>query len=167
MKNIRSILLLVSLPMAAFAITPAPSQPGQAVGAPAPILVQAAPCANCGTVQSMRAYTQKGEGSGVGAVTGGILGGVLGHQVGGGRGKDLATVAGAAGGAYAGHQVERNMKKTTRWEITLAMDDGSTRKLNYGSKPAVLEGDRIQLNGTKIARLANPQVAVQPAAVKR
>ena len=33
------------------------------------------------------------------AVAGGVVGGLLGHQVGGGKGKTLATVAGVAGGA--------------------------------------------------------------------
>jgi uncharacterized protein YcfJ len=36
---------------------------------------------------------------------GGLIGGVLGHQVGGGSGKDLATVAGAVGGAVVGNNV--------------------------------------------------------------
>ena len=40
-----------------------------------------------------------------GAVLGGLIGGVLGHQVGGGSGKDLATVAGAIGGAVVGNNV--------------------------------------------------------------
>lgn len=40
----------------------------------------------------------------VGAVVGGLAGGVVGSNIGAGRGRDLATVAGVAGGAYAGHQ---------------------------------------------------------------
>jgi len=40
-----------------------------------------------------------------GAVIGGIIGGILGHQVGGGRGKDLATAGGAVAGAVVGSQV--------------------------------------------------------------
>jgi uncharacterized protein YcfJ len=43
-----------------------------------------------------------------GAVAGALLGGVLGHQVGGGAGKDLATVGGAVAGAAIGNQVGRN-----------------------------------------------------------
>ena len=38
-----------------------------------------------------------------GAIIGGILGGVLGHQVGGGRGRDIATAGGAIAGAAIGH----------------------------------------------------------------
>lgn len=43
-----------------------------------------------------------------GAVVGAILGGVLGHQVGGGRGKDIATAGGAVAGAAVGANVGRD-----------------------------------------------------------
>ena len=39
-----------------------------------------------------------------GAIIGAVIGGVLGHQVGGGRGKDLATVGGAVAGGAVGRQ---------------------------------------------------------------
>ncbi|MBD5754935.1 glycine zipper 2TM domain-containing protein, partial [Citrobacter freundii] len=41
-----------------------------------------------------------------GSVLGAVAGGVIGHQFGGGRGKDIATVAGALGGGYAGNQIQ-------------------------------------------------------------
>jgi len=43
-----------------------------------------------------------------GAIIGGLLGGVLGHQIGGGRGKDVATVVGALGGGAIGANVGRD-----------------------------------------------------------
>ena len=42
-----------------------------------------------------------------GAIIGAVIGGVLGRQVGGGRGKDLATIGGVVAGAAAGSQVGR------------------------------------------------------------
>ncbi len=42
-----------------------------------------------------------------GAVVGAVIGGILGHQVGGGRGKDIATVGGAVAGAAVGANVGR------------------------------------------------------------
>ncbi|MDE1899593.1 MAG: hypothetical protein KGH73_11105, partial [Xanthomonadaceae bacterium] len=33
------------------------------------------------------------------------------NQIGGGRGKTLTTVAGAVGGGYAGHQIEKNQQR--------------------------------------------------------
>lgn len=46
-----------------------------------------------------------------GTAIGAVIGGVLGHQVGGGRGKKLATVAGAAAGGYAGNEVQKGMQE--------------------------------------------------------
>lgn len=44
-----------------------------------------------------------------GAIAGALIGGVLGHQVGGGTGKQIATVGGALAGAAAGANVNRIM----------------------------------------------------------
>lgn len=43
-----------------------------------------------------------------GAIVGGVIGGILGHQIGGGRGKDIATAGGAVAGAYIGSNVGRD-----------------------------------------------------------
>src|SRR3954452_4161851 len=40
-----------------------------------------------------------------GAIAGALIGGILGHQVGAGRGRDVATAAGAVGGAVAGSDI--------------------------------------------------------------
>lgn len=45
-----------------------------------------------------------------GMAIGGVAGGLLGHQVGGGKGKTLATVAGAVGGGYAGKKIQENQQ---------------------------------------------------------
>ncbi|HEY9545360.1 MAG TPA: glycine zipper 2TM domain-containing protein [Solimonas sp.] len=57
-----------------------------------------------------RVVTNKdvGTNSVAGTILGGVAGGVLGHQIGGGHGKDVATVAGAAGGAYAGNRIAKS-----------------------------------------------------------
>ncbi len=39
-----------------------------------------------------------------------MAGGLLGSTIGGGKGKTLATVGGAAAGGYAGNQVQKNMQ---------------------------------------------------------
>jgi len=43
-----------------------------------------------------------------GAVVGGILGGILGHQIGGGTGRNIATVGGAVAGGAIGANVNRD-----------------------------------------------------------
>ena len=95
-----------------------------------------APCGDCGVVQSMRLVEQQGQASGVGLVAGGVVGGVLGHQIGGGRGNTVATIAGAGVGAYAGNQIEKNQKKSSYWSVAIKMDSGSVRNFTYTNKPA-------------------------------
>ena len=45
-----------------------------------------------------------------GTAIGAVAGGLLGHALGGGHGKTLATVAGAAAGGYAGNRVQQNLQ---------------------------------------------------------
>ena len=44
----------------------------------------------------------------IGTAIGAVAGGLIGHQIGGGRGKDLATVGGAVAGGYAGNQIQKH-----------------------------------------------------------
>jgi len=69
------------------------------------------PREECQDVQVQKQAPVKDSNRITGSVIGGVAGGVLGHQVGGGKGKTLATVAGAAGGAYAGNQIQKNMQE--------------------------------------------------------
>lgn len=105
----------------------------------------AAVCMDCGTIAGVRTVEQAGQSSGVGAVAGGVVGAVLGNQIGSGRGRSLATIAGAAGGAYAGNQIEKSRNKAVRYEISVRMDDGSTRSVTQDSAPSWREGDRVRL----------------------
>jgi outer membrane lipoprotein SlyB len=111
-----------------------------------------AKCDNCGTVTTVKTIKVKGEGTGLGAVTGGVLGGVLGHQVGGGRGKDVATVVGAAGGAYAGHQTEKNMKSRLRYQVAVKLESGQSRIFTFNSATSYKVGDRIKVDAGKLVR---------------
>jgi len=106
-------------------------------------------CAECGRIESVREIATKGEGSGIGAVGGAVVGGVLGHQVGSGRGQDAATVVGAVGGAVAGHQIEKHVKSTKSYEITVRFEDGSSRVINEANATSWRVGDRVKfVNGS-------------------
>ena len=94
------------------------------------------PCNDCGQVQSIRFVEEEGKGSGLGAVAGGVLGGVLGHQIGSGTGRTVATIAGAAGGAYVGNTVEKNKNAKSYWLVTIKMDAGNTRTFHYSNQPS-------------------------------
>ena len=116
-----------------------------------PRLVASVPCRDCGVVLSVREIKQQGEGTGAGAVVGGVVGGVLGHQVGGGRGKDVATAVGVVGGAVAGHHIEKNVRATSSYQIEVQMDDGTLRKLTLSSPPNVAVGTKVRVNGNQLS----------------
>ncbi|MBL8471872.1 MAG: glycine zipper 2TM domain-containing protein [Rhodocyclaceae bacterium] len=105
----------------------------------------AAICMDCGTIAGIRTVEHAGNASGVGAVAGGVVGALLGNAIGNGRGRTVTTIAGAAGGAYAGNQIEKSRNKTLRYEISVRMDDGSTRTLSQDSAPTWREGDRVRI----------------------
>jgi outer membrane lipoprotein SlyB len=116
-----------------------------------PKKAQAPACGNCGVITAIRTVEQAGEGSGLGAIAGGVVGGLLGHQVGGGTGKDIATIAGAVGGGYAGHQVEKKVKTTKHYEISVRMDDGGYRTMTQEISPAFAIGDKVKIiDGTLV-----------------
>ena len=107
-----------------------------------------AKCAECGVIDSIQEVTTKGEGSGLGVVGGAVVGGLLGNQVGAGSGKDAATVVGAVGGAVAGNQIEKSMKSTKSYDITVRFEDGSSRVFHQESASAWRPGDRVKvING--------------------
>ncbi len=131
---------------------------------PAPQRVAQAPanvCLSCGTVEGVTAVQRQGQVNGVavgnttiglGTVAGGVLGGLLGSQVGGGNGHTAMAVLGAAGGAYAGNTVEKNMKKVTVYDVRVRMDNGTTRNMEVSSSVPV--GSRVTVEGKNL-RMAN------------
>lgn len=111
-----------------------------------------AACPNCGTVTDVKTVKKEGEGTGLGAVAGGVIGGVLGHQVGSGRGNTAATVVGAGAGAYAGHQIEKNQKSTTSYQVVVKLEDGKTRTFNFAKETSWRVGDRVKVVDGRITR---------------
>jgi len=53
-----------------------------------------------------------------GTVIGAVAGGAIGNQVGGGRGRDLATVAGAIGGGVAGKKIQEKQQRGDTYTTT-------------------------------------------------
>lgn len=112
-----------------------------------------------------------------GTVIGGVLGGVLGHQFGGGNGKTLTTVAGAAAGGYAGNQVQKGMQdrdsyttneercktvkathdKVIGYDVKYLLD-GKISKVRMDHQP----GDRIPIENGQLA--LNSSVAEKASA---
>lgn len=109
-------------------------------------------CATCGRVSAVSVVDKPGESNAVGMIAGGVAGAVLGHQVGGGFGKDLATIAGAAGGAYAGKKLQENMNAKKIWRVSVKYADGRTAKFDFAADPGFKTGDAVKNSGNTIVR---------------
>src|SRR5688572_5563579 len=114
-----------------------------------PVLVsRAAPpkCYDCGTISNVQERTDDAKPSGLGIVIGAVAGAVVGHQVGDGRGQDAATVVGAVGGGVAGNEIEKRVRGTPYFHVTIAMDNGGgTRTVNVGSMNGLASGSRVKI----------------------
>ena len=110
-----------------------------------------AACPDCGKVLGVQVVEKKGEGGALGLIAGGVVGGLLGNQVGGGRGNTLATIAGAAGGAYAGKKVEENVKSGTVWAVHVRFNDGQQQAYEFDHDPHFVAGDPVRRSGNTIA----------------
>ena len=102
-----------------------------------PVRTTALPaCLACGVIEAINVVEAREDGNNVvGTIAGGVVGGVLGHQVGGGNGKDIATIAGALGGAYAGNRVQNNMGGTTEYHVVVRLESGTTQTIKLASNP--------------------------------
>ncbi len=98
---------------------------------------------------------RKGQGSNVaGTVIGGIVGGLIGHQIGGGRGQTAATIAGAAGGAVVGNQMEQRSRAADEaFRVTVRLDNGNYQTVVQDNLTELRTGDRVRIDGGRISRL--------------
>lgn len=110
-------------------------------------------CHDCGVIESIQAVKHKGEGSGVGAVAGGVVGGLLGNQVGHGNGRAAMTVIGAVGGGVAGHEIEKQVKAKTVYQVRVKLDDGKVRTLEQAQVPQLGVGQRVRIEGRQLHAL--------------
>lgn len=109
-------------------------------------------CRSCGTVESVSEVQRSGPVNGIagtqvtpGMAIGGVVGGLLGNQVGHGNGRAAATVVGAAGGAYAGHAIEKNQSRYTAYVMRIRMNDGTTRTVEQ--RAALARGAHVVVKG--------------------
>ena len=117
----------------------------------------------CGVVQSIAPVQERQVWTPLGSVSPGSLGvaGVSGMSgtstqmnIGPGFTNQGLVVIGAAGGAA--YAQRPNQYQRQRWDVTLKMDDGSTRVVSMRSEPLfVTEGDYVRVAGNNI-ELVNP-----------
>lgn len=111
-----------------------------------------AACTDCGRVTAVTVNEKAGDSNAVGLIAGGVAGAVLGRQVGGGFGKDLATIAGAAGGAYAGKKIQENMNTSKVWTVGVKYNNGQTASFEFAQDPGLTVGDAVKNSGNTLVR---------------
>jgi len=134
-----------------------PPDPPQAQPAPAARTVapapQPVPSYQVGSIASIEPIRQRPQGTGTGAVIGGVLGAVVGNQFGHGVGRAAMTGVGAAGGAIAGNNVERNYKTTVvGYRVNVRLDNGQTRTFQRTSIGNLHVGDRVRVDANGFRR---------------
>ena len=98
------------------------------------------------TIDAVREVKEPGQHTGLGPIAGGIAGAVLGDQIGGkGNTRKVLTVLGAAGGAYAGREIEKRARGTTHWEIDVRRDDGAYHTVRSDTAPPFSAGQRVRI----------------------
>jgi outer membrane lipoprotein SlyB len=117
----------------------------QVAPAPPPAPVIAPKCLECGVVEAVQEVEVKGEGTGAGAVAGGVAGAVIGNQVGSKKNRTATRIIGAVGGAVLGNAVEKNVRTTKRYDITVRMEDGTLRTLSQPQAPTWRPGDKVRV----------------------
>jgi outer membrane lipoprotein SlyB len=120
-------------------------------------VAQTGACSNCGVVQWVETVQRQGQPRGMagtqvtpGMAIGGVVGGLLGNQVGHGNGRAAATVLGVAGGAYAGHAIEKNRVRYTAYVMHIRMHDGTMRTIEQ--RHAIAKGARVVVEGNTARR---------------
>ncbi|MGH8253121.1 MAG: glycine zipper 2TM domain-containing protein [Steroidobacteraceae bacterium] len=120
---------------------------------PAPPRTPITVCSNCGVIESITPVKEEGKSTALGAVAGGLAGLVVGNQIGGGNGKTVAKIAGAAGGAYLGNKVEKKVRGTTHYDIKVRLDNGTETTISQINAPTLAVGAPVQIvSGTVVAK---------------
>ncbi len=133
--------------------SPASSSGSTGSSMPAPPRTPITVCSNCGVIESITAVKEEGKGTALGAVAGGLAGLVVGNQIGGGNGKTIAKIAGAAGGAYLGNKVEKKVRGTTHYDIKVRLDNGTESTVSQDNEPTLAVGAAVQIvSGTVVAK---------------
>ena len=96
-----------------------------------------------------------GSGIGIGTIAGAVVGGIVGNQVGSGRGNTAATVIGAAGGAYVGHEIDKRKQQPQAadlYRLSIRMNEGSYQTLTQDTVADLRVGDRVQIDNGVVRR---------------
>ena len=101
-------------------------------------------------VERQQVVEDRGDVNVPGAIAGAVIGGVLGHQIGGGRGKDIATIGGAVAGGAIGANVGRDGGQVVTRDVQRC------RTVTRNARPAYWEISYRFRGRTHRAQLSSP-----------
>lgn len=107
-----------------------------------------------GAIESIQVVRAEPDSSGAGAIMGGLVGGLLGNQVGSGNGRTAATVAGVAGGALLGNNIEKNRNARTPdvYQLRVRLDNGASTIVTQDDVNDLRVGSRVRIAGGRAYR---------------
>lgn len=98
-----------------------------------------------GTVEQISDAVIEDSPSGLGALGGAIVGGVLGNLIGGGKGRVLTTLGGAAAGGAAGYAGEKTVNTKKAIEITVRLENGRVMSVVQEPDEIFAVGERVRI----------------------
>jgi uncharacterized protein YcfJ len=101
-------------------------------------------------IEHERVVEPRSDNSVPGTIAGAVIGGILGHQVGNGRGQDLATAGGAVAGAVVGNNLGRDSGggQTRTQDVQRCASTPSQAPPEYWDVTYVFEGQQHRLQMT-------------------
>ncbi len=108
-----------------------------------------------GVVDSIQVVQQNSgnNGVGAGAVVGGVVGGLVGNQIGKGSGRTVATVAGVAGGALIGNQIQNNNQQVRDvYQVGIRLDNGAYQTMTLDNVGDLRVGNRVRIENGRVFR---------------
>ncbi len=102
----------------------------------------------------------------IGTIIGGIAGGVIGHQVGGGRGKDLATVGGAIIGSIVGHNMSKRDYEDNSYTTYETKRRCVTKYKEYEEEKFIGYKNIAYFKGRKIIKISDRKLRYIPITIK-
>lgn len=100
-----------------------------------------------GIVESAIPVVLEGTNSAIGTGAGAVIGGIAASNIGGGRGKNIATVLGAVAGGVAGKNAEEALTRTQGQELTVRLNNGRVISVvqEVADGPLFQAGDRVRV----------------------
>ncbi len=64
----------------------------------------------------------------------------------------MATIGGAAGGAFAGNEIEKHVKKSVQYKVRVRMPDGTFHTTYQSTAPAFAVGDKVKVSNGHVVK---------------